>query len=245
VILIDAADYVLPANNGHSEVQAQRVQTVIGSIVSFFQLPNDAICASLGEGKICVLKASNTRNLDPWATGSDLPEGLGSSWANLTALKRAADALLNRLCGDTNTSINIGIGRYHPGLQGISRSYQDAQASLSLGRRFQGNNRVHCLGELGIVAFVGVPDEATKIDLAKYLLSPLDQEPELLLTLNVFFSENCCPSSTAKRLSIHRNTLSYRLDKVATLTGLEPRQFDHAVQMRLSLLLRSLQPLPA
>lgn len=247
VILIDAENYILK-DNSISELQAaetiqrRRVQTIISSIVNFFHLPNDTICADLGEGKIGVLKASNTKNLDPWASTDDVSEGLDSSWANLTALKRAANALLLRLCSDTGTSINVGIGRYHPGLQGLAQSYEDARAAISLGSRFQGHNRVHCLAELGIAAFVGVSDERTKVDLAKYLLSPLDREPELLMTLNVFFSEDCCPSSTAKQLSIHRNTLSYRLDKIASLTGLEPRRFDDAVQMRLSLLLRSLQP---
>ena len=56
----------------------------------------------------------------------------------------------------------------------------------------------------------------------------------------LFFAENCCPSSTASQLCIHRNTLSYRLDKIKLLTGLDPRQFDDAVQIRLALLLRKL-----
>ncbi|MBF2048078.1 MAG: helix-turn-helix domain-containing protein [Elainella sp. C42_A2020_010] len=243
VILIDATDYIFNSKTeqSHASASKQRVQTVINSIVSFFHLPNDTICADLGNGKVCVLKASNTKNLDPWATHTDAGDELGASWANLSALKRAADALLTRLRSDTSTAINIGIGRYHPGFQGLARSYEDARVALSLGRRFQGCNRVHCLGELGIAAFIGIADEETKIDLAKYLLSPLDEETELLATLDTFFAENCCPSSTAKRLSIHRNTLSYRLDKIASLTGLEPRKFDDAVQMRLSLLLRSLQ----
>jgi carbohydrate diacid regulator len=94
---------------------------------------------------------------------------------------------------------------------------------------------------LGIAAFIGVADEQTKIELATYLLSPLNHEPELLTTLDTFFSENCYPSSTASRLSIHRNTLSYRLDKITSLTGLEPRRFDDAVQIRLALLMRRLR----
>lgn len=246
VILIDAADYIL-RNTAYSTyrdlelARKRRAQVIIGSIVSFFHLPNDTICADLGSGNICVLKASNSKNLDPWARSKDVPEGANPSWANLTALKRAAHALLQRLCSDLGTSVNIGIGRYHPGLQGLAQSYKDAQAALSLGNRLQGQNQVHCLAELGIAAFVGIADEATKIDLAKYLLSPLDRDPELLTTLNTFFTENCCPSSTAKKLSIHRNTLSYRLDKITSLTGLEPRKFDDAVQMRLSILLRSFQ----
>ena len=243
VILIDAANYIihtaLEQNSGI--VEQQRAQVVINSLVSFFHLPNDTICAYLGQGEVAVLKASNSKNLDRWADCNDVAEGLSSSWANLAALKRAADALLVRLRNDTGTTINLGIGRYHPGIRGLARSYEDAGAALSLGRRFQGNNRVHCLGELGIAAFVGVADEATKVDLAKYLLSPLDHEQELLSTLDSFFAEDCCPSATAKRLSIHRNTLSYRLDKIASLTGLDPRKFDDAVQMRLCLLLRSLQ----
>ncbi|MEP0912809.1 helix-turn-helix domain-containing protein [Leptolyngbya sp. GB1-A1] len=245
VILIDAACYILPQMNASGmeavEIEQRRAQVVISSIVSFFHLPNDTICAYLGEGEVAVLKASNSKNLGLWADCNDVAEGLSSSWANLAALKRAADALLLRLRNDMGATINVGIGRYHPGVRGLARSYEDAGAALSLGKRLQGDNQVHCLGELGIAAFVGVADEETKIDLAKYLLSPLDHEPELLVTLNTFFAENCCPSTTAKQLSIHRNTLSYRLDKIASLTGLEPRKFDDAVQMRLCLLLRSLQ----
>jgi carbohydrate diacid regulator len=245
VILIDATDYVskLAFREAVSEVDKRRkTQLIIGSIVSFFHLPNDTICADLGEGEIAVLKASDTKNLRLWAHQEDSDLSTSSSWANLTALRRAADALLSRLRSDTGgASINLGIGRYHPGIRGLAQSYQDAQAALSLGSRFQGQNRVHCLGRLGVAAFVGVADEATKVDLAKYLLSPLDHEPDLLMTLDVFFAEDCCPSSTAKRLSIHRNTLGYRLDKIASLTGLDPRRFDDAVQMRLCLLLRSLR----
>ena len=51
-------------------------------------------------------------------------------------------------------------------------------------------------------------------------------------------------TSTAYRLGIHRNTLNYRLDKVATLTGLDPHRFDDAVQIRLALELRSLESKP-
>jgi carbohydrate diacid regulator len=245
VILIDAAAYILGESEAEHILRSEyqrRTRKIIHSIVNFFHLPNDTICANLGQGEICVLKASDTKNLGLWAHGETESKGTGSSWANLVALKRAADALLIRLRNETATAIDIGIGRYHPGVAGLARSYEDARAALSLGSRFRGHNRVHCLGELGVAAFVGVADEQTKVDLAKYLLSPLEHERELFTTLDVFFSENCCPSSTAKRLSIHRNTLSYRLDKIFSLTGLEPRKFDDAVQMRLCLLLRSLHP---
>ncbi len=246
VILIDAAEYILAAagDGEHGAADAQvrrRAQMVIGSIVNFFHLPNDTICAYIGDGEVAVLKASNTQNLVRWVDSPETGAQSSPSWANLTALRRAGDALVARLRSDTSASMTVGIGRYHPGVCGLARSYQDARAALSLGRRFHGQNGVHCLDSLGIAAFVGVPDERTKIDLATYLLSPLDHEPDLLETLNVFFAVDCSPSITASRVSIHRNTLSYRFDKITSLTGLDPRRFDDAIQIRLALLLRSLR----
>jgi carbohydrate diacid regulator len=244
-ILIDATGYIFaPGDSVPSELdEAQmqrRAQRVIGSVVQFFHLPSDTICAYVGGGEVVVLKASSTRDLIAW-TDEDGAKEPRPSWADLSALKRAGTALLGRIRRDTGANINIGIGRYHPGILGLGRSYQDARAALLLGRHFHGSNQVHCLDGLGIAAFIGVADERTKVDLARHLLSPLDHEPELIETLDTFFAADCGPSTTACQLSIHRNTLNYRLDKITSLTGLDPRCFDAAVQIRLALLLRSLQ----
>lgn len=246
VILIDARDYVLAASSALAQTSSdveiqQRAKFLIDTIVEFFYLPNDTICANIGDGEIVVLKASDTASLVNWVERVETLEALSPSWTNLHALKRAGAALLARLQRDTGTAVSIGLGRYHPGVQGPMRSYQDARAALSLGQRFHGRNHVHCLDGLGMAAFVGVADEQTKIELSTHLLSPLSHTPELLETLTVFFARNCLPSATANHLSIHRNTLSHRLDKIAALTGLDPRQFDDAVQIRLALLLRELQ----
>lgn len=245
VILIDAADFIVgPWGEVGSAPNERRVerqaQLLIGSIVSFFRLPNDTICAHLGDEEVAVLKASNTRNLQGWADPRMEPDSGASSWADLGALKRASEALLARLRLDTGVPMSMGIGRHHPGLRGLARSYQDARAALSLGRYFQGPNRVHRLDQLGVAAFVGINDDHTKAELALHLLGPLDHEPDLFTTLEAFFGENCTPSATASRLGVHRNTLGYRLDKITSLTGLDPRCFDDALQIRLALVLRSL-----
>jgi carbohydrate diacid regulator len=246
LILIDAADYILPADGvEHREADSARIrrqsQLVIASVVNFFSLPTDTICAYIGGGEIAILKASSTHDLEAWADADSGTQQSNASWANLSALKRAGAALLGRLRQDTRASVSVGIGRYHPGVVGLARSYEDARAALLLGRRFHGPNQVYCLDGLGAAAFIGISDERTKLDLATHLLSPLDQDRELLDTLEVFFTENCSANCTAARLCIHRNTLSYRLDKVSLLTGLDPRHFDDAVQIRLALLTRSLQ----
>ncbi len=242
VLLIDAAEYILAGDESTpaSDTQVQqRAQIIINQIVSFFHLPNDTICAYIGAGEVAVLKASNTRNLATWVDHAGEADNTNSSWANLVALRRAAEGLLNHIHRNLHISVSIGIGRYHPGICGLAGSYQDAQAAMSLGRQFHGHSCIHSLDRLGIAAFIGLSDERTKMELATYLLSPLVNETDLIKTLTAFFEENCCPSSTAQQLAIHRNTLSYRLDKITALTGLDPRRFDDLVQIRLALLLRS------
>jgi carbohydrate diacid regulator len=242
VILIDAHEFILtpPGSPGDEALANRRAQLLIASIVGFFDLPNDTICGYIGNGEIAILKASATRDLAAWNSADGRPALTGPSWANLHALKRAAEALHVRLRRDTGATMTIGVGRYHPGVRGLAQSYRDAQTALSLGRRSAGETHVHCLASLGMAALVGVPDENTKAELAGRLLSPLNNEPELRHTLGLFFDQNCCPSSTARSLGIHRNTLSYRLDKVATLTDLDPRRFDDAIQIRVAMLLRRL-----
>lgn len=237
VILVDASAFVTDHANGED----RKVQRIIDSIVNFFCLPKNMICAYVGGGEFVVLKASDSKNMEPWAT-PDTSEGATASWTNLEALKRAGKALVARLQAETGQPVGVGIGRYHPGLLGFSKSYQDAQIALRLGQQFAINSQVQCLDELGIAAFACVADEQTKVELALHLLSPLDSELELLRTLQVFFENDCALTVTAKQLMIHRNTLTYRLEKVASLTGLDPRRFDDAVQIRLALLLRSLKP---
>ena len=45
-------------------------------------------------------------------------------------------------------------------------------------------------------------------------------------------------SETARKLFVHRNTLVYRLGRIRKVTGLDLRQFDHAIVFRVALMVR-------
>jgi carbohydrate diacid regulator len=245
VIVVDASSYILgdKADRRGADDNGRRVRdrlhsmTVINCIARFFRLPSDAVCAYIGNGEVVVLKASTSQDLDPWAEDRG---GFRGSWSNLSALKRASRALLSSLFAETASRLSIGIGRYHRGNRALALSYRDARAALRLGSSVRGEGQVHCLDELGVAALAGVGDPRTQVELAQHLLTPLDGEPELLGTLAMFFLSDCSPSRAAEALFIHRNTLSYRLDKIAALTGLDPRRFDDAVQIRLAMVLQDL-----
>ncbi len=62
-----------------------------------------------------------------------------------------------------------------------------------------------------------------------------DRSGQLRATLLALFEHNGNLKSCADSLSIHRNTLRYRLDKIETLTGLSTQHFSGLVELYLLL----------
>jgi hypothetical protein len=54
------------------------------------------------------------------------------------------------------------------------------------------------------------------------LLDPIDRNPDLPLTLEVYLEHDLDRRSTAAALHVHPNTLDYRLRRIVELTGLDP-----------------------
>ena len=68
--------------------------------------------------------------------------------------------------------------------------------------------------------------------------SPDDFDEETLTTINKFFENSLNVSETSRKLFVHRNTLVYRLDKIKKLTGLDLREFDHAIIFKIALMVK-------
>ena len=60
-------------------------------------------------------------------------------------------------------------------------------------------------------------------------------------SLKAFFDNNLNISKTAKIIFAHRNTLLYRLRRIKEITGLDPRNFDDAIQLRIALKMKLYQ----
>ena len=61
---------------------------------------------------------------------------------------------------------------------------------------------------------------------------------ETLFTIQKFFENNLNVSETSRKLFVHRNTLVYRLEKIKKLTGLDLREFDHAIIFKVALMVK-------
>jgi carbohydrate diacid regulator len=74
-------------------------------------------------------------------------------------------------------------------------------------------------------------------DYVQKVIGGLSEEEIKLLT--VYFKNNFSLNKSAEELYIHKNTLQYRLHKIAEKTGLDPRDYHHSVKLYLALLLRN------
>ncbi|MBM7557031.1 CdaR family transcriptional regulator [Halanaerobacter jeridensis] len=139
-------------------------------------------------------------------------------------------------------NLTIGIGNYHPGIEGISNSFSEAKQAREIGAKLFGSDDIYHINELEIGKLLEEVSPATKKWFSKITLGTAqnrdDLDETLVETLDIFFANDLNVSQTARKLYIHRNTLLYRLDKVKDKTNLDPRQFSDALRLKLALMIR-------
>lgn len=163
--------------------------------------------------------------------------GKDSPAQNAAAFKGTLETIHQIFRGDFGGAISVGVGNYHPGLTGLRTSFKEAKTAVDLGRQMMGGGQIYHIEDFGVVAgvlsgFEGMPKREGD------LVSTLRADHDMARTLATFFDANLSLTETAERLGIHRNTLVYRLEKITTTLGLDPRRFDEAVQIKLALLMQ-------
>jgi len=135
----------------------------------------------------------------------------------------------------------IGFGTVAEHLRNLADSYKEAQTAIDVGKVFDTEKSIINYENLGIGRLIyQLPTTLCDIFLSevfkKNSIESLDQET--LFTINKFFENNLNVSETSRKLFVHRNTLVYRLEKIKKLTGLDLRQFDHAIVFKVALMVR-------
>jgi carbohydrate diacid regulator len=135
----------------------------------------------------------------------------------------------------------IGIGTVANHLRELADCYKEAQVAIEVGKVFDTECSIINYENLGIGRLIyQLPTTLCEIFLSevfkKNSIDSLDQET--LFTINKFFENNLNVSETSRKLFVHRNTLVYRLEKIKKLTGLDLREFDHAIIFKVALMVK-------
>jgi purine catabolism regulator len=151
----------------------------------------------------------------------------------------------HKLYEELEVSLSFGIGNYADQLMDIPQCFHKALEALRSGYqskkiRFIQSYRVKELAELLRM----IPYKNLKQfydNTLKGLADSSDREHmDLIQTLAVYLENNCLITETAKQLYIHRNTVSYRLNKCEEILGRSLKDPNEVLKLRIALMVRSL-----
>ncbi|MBR7116106.1 MAG: helix-turn-helix domain-containing protein [Clostridia bacterium] len=156
-------------------------------------------------------------------------------------LEAYAQSLLQEAVEKHSAKILVGISSVVEKLKDLARAYKEARIALEVGKVFDIERPVMSYENLGIGRLIyQLPSTLCEIFLGEVFkkgsLESLDRET--LMTVQSFFENNLNVSETSRKLFVHRNTLVYRLEKIRKLTGLDLREFDHAVTFKVALMVK-------
>ena len=135
----------------------------------------------------------------------------------------------------------IGIGTMARHLRELADRYKEAQVAIEVGKVFDDNKSIIHYENLGLGRIIyQLPTTLCEMFLSEvFKKNPIESlDQETLFTINKFFENNLNVSETSRKLFVHRNTLVYRLEKIKKLTGLDLREFDHAIIFKVALMVK-------
>lgn len=156
-------------------------------------------------------------------------------------LEKLARSIVDTLSSEFYTKAIVGIGTVVVGVKDLARSFKEAQVALEVGKVFDTDESIVSYDNLGIARLIyQLPTTLCETFLKEVFktgsIDSLDQET--LFTIHKFFENNLNVSETSRKLFVHRNTLVYRLEKIKKLTGLDLREFDHAIIFKIALMVK-------
>jgi carbohydrate diacid regulator len=156
-------------------------------------------------------------------------------------LEKLARSISDTLSTEFYTRINVGIGSVVVGIKDLARSFKEAQVALEVGKVFDTDKVIVSYDNLGIARLIyhlptTLCDTFLQEVFKRGAIESLDHET--LFTIQRFFENNLNVSETSRKLFVHRNTLVYRLEKIKKLTGLDLREFDHAIIFKIALMVK-------
>lgn len=149
-------------------------------------------------------------------------------------LEKIAQKFERKLARVYNITVSIGIGNVAETMEEYSRSYREACLILKVTRKIDGEPSIYYWDDMGVnVVLEYLP--ANVVELVEKIITVIDDD--LKKTVKMFFDCNLSVNKAAKNLFVHRNTITYRLDRVKNLTGLDPRNFYEAMYLYLAIML--------
>jgi carbohydrate diacid regulator len=160
----------------------------------------------------------------------------GSRTTVATAPRAVCERIVSDIAQRHGVQARVGIGDAANSVPELRESYEDAAAALRLGSRLDPTTRIYPIDAWRLPRVLAEVGHRTRARLIDVLAKPLQDQrdwPVLQQTVLAWCESGFNLVAAAAALHIHRNTLIYRLDKVARLTGRDTH--DHRATLALYL----------
>jgi len=157
----------------------------------------------------------------------------GTSRAGAGEVARRIRAARQELTASAGLDVRIGIGTESAGLAGVAHGYAEAARALD---RTGAQHPVMALQEMSafdyLVASADAPTREVILAKGRPLLEADAREHGAISqTLLAYLACDLNVRRTAIRLTVHPNTVRYRLKRIAELTGGDPRRFNDLLEL--------------
>lgn len=157
-------------------------------------------------------------------------------------LDQTANTIVDMMNMEAMMNVRVSYGTIVGELKEVSKSYKEARMAMDVGKIFYAEKKVSAYNRLGIGRLIyQLPINLCRIFINEIFGSniPGELDDETLITINKFFENNLNVSETSRQLFVHRNTLVYRIEKLAANTGLDIRTFEDALTFKIALMVVS------
>jgi carbohydrate diacid regulator len=141
--------------------------------------------------------------------------------------------------------LHVGCGMVINTIQELSTSYQQAFDSLQVGKLRDANTTIHRYEEMLLDVWLYRIYRLSDVEHLKKVILPLKEDdlaPQLMHTLQKYIEENGEIQQIASSLFVHRNTIQYRLQRIAAITKKDPRNLQSLFELYVSLKLNQFDP---
>lgn len=150
-----------------------------------------------------------------------------------------ANTIVDMMNTEIMQNVHVSYGNIVSEMKDVSKSYKEAKMALDVGKIFYSDKNIVSYATLGIGRLIyQLPVNLCKMFIHEIFGEKIPEEldEETLSTLEKFFDNNLNVSETSRQLFLHRNTLVYRIEKLQKVTGLDVRNFDDAMTLKIALM---------
>ena len=145
-------------------------------------------------------------------------------------------ALIDTIEGESGLRMKAGVSDVHGAPEEWPAGYREALSALETGDRFHRKAPVQVYGHQLLERMTEQIPAGIRTSLRRQVFGEYPERvltEETMETAEAFLEADLNLSVAARQMFVHRNTLTYRLDRIQRETGLDLRVFRDAVVFRL------------